>query len=169
MTSFVHLEYSKQHPGVERVTSAFESAQQMRQGFSGARSLATLLVSAFAAAVMVVAYKVMDSIAEGHLMVIWLGMWLVAFAFLASFAGSARQLALRIKASLDAWSRSLAEARADERLWSLAKTDGRVMADLQTAQTRSEFVRPEAVVAKRPARNVQAGGAVLRAYQRNYI
>ncbi|HEV8693062.1 MAG TPA: hypothetical protein VGJ72_15700 [Polaromonas sp.] len=58
MTSFVHLNDSKQHPGVTRVESA-----------------------------------------------------------LALFAGTARNLAARVKAGLDGWSRSLAEARAGQRIW----------------------------------------------------
>ncbi|MES2942666.1 MAG: hypothetical protein V4772_07340 [Pseudomonadota bacterium] len=35
MTSFVHLNYSTQHPGVARVESAMGAVQQLRQGFSG--------------------------------------------------------------------------------------------------------------------------------------
>jgi hypothetical protein len=167
MTSFVHLEYSKQHPGVARVESAFDAAQHLRHGFSGTRGIATLLLSAIAAAVMVVAYEVMDSVAEGHLLVIWMALWAVAFAVLALFAGTARQLALGLKNGLDSWSRSLAEARADQRLWALARTDARVMADLQTARTRSED--SEAGLVESAARKLQAGGAVLRAHQRNYI
>ena len=138
MTSFVHLEYSNQHPGVLRVESAIDAAQHLRQGISGTRGLATLLLSAVAAAAMVVAYQVMDSVAEGHLLVMWIALWAAAFASLALFAGTARRIALRLKSGLDAWSRSLAEARADERLWAMAKSDARVMADLQSAITRSE-------------------------------
>ena len=52
MTQFVHLEYSKEHPGVARMTSTAESLGQIRRNFSGVRGLATLLVSALAAAVM---------------------------------------------------------------------------------------------------------------------
>ena len=74
MTSFVHLEYSTQHPGVTRVESAIVAAQHLRQGFSSTRALAKLLLSAIAAAVMVVAYQVMDSLAEGHLLVMWMGL-----------------------------------------------------------------------------------------------
>lgn len=60
----------------------------------------------------------MDSMAEGHRLVIWVAMWAVAFAVLALFAGTtARNLAARVKAGLDGWSRSLAEARADQRIW----------------------------------------------------
>ena len=138
MTSFVHLEYSTKHPGVARVESAIEAAQHLRQGFSGTRGLAKLLLSAIAAAVMVVAYQVMDSLAEGHLLVLWVGLWVVAFVALAVFANTARQLAARIKAGLDGWSRRLAEARADERLWAMARVDSRVMADLQQAMMRRE-------------------------------
>lgn len=170
MTSFVHLDYSSKHPGVERVGSAIEAAQQLGDGFSGTRALATFLLSALAAAIMVVAYKVMDSVAEGHLLVMWIAMWAVAFAVLASFAGAARDVAVRLKASLDSWSRSMAESRADERMWAVAQSDPRVMADLRIAVTREESLPVAAPVAvTKVARTVKAGSSVLRAYQRNYI
>jgi hypothetical protein len=139
MTSFVHLEYSNQHPGVARVEAAIASAQQIKRSFSGTRGLATLLLSAMAAAVMVVAYQVMDSMAEGHLLVLWIGLWAVAFATLAICASTARALASNLKVSLDGWSRRLAIKRADERLWAMAKTDARVMTDLQCAMSRGDF------------------------------
>jgi hypothetical protein len=138
MTSFVHLEYSNQHPGVARVESAIESAQQIKRKFYSTRGLATLLLSAIAAAVMVVAYQVMDSMAEGHLLVLWTGMWAVAFAMVAVCASSARAVAANLRASLDGWSRNVAAKRADERLWAMAKTDARVMADLQVAMTKND-------------------------------
>lgn len=171
MTSFVHLDYSSQHPGVTRVESAIDAAKHLGHGFSGTRGLATLLLSAMVAAVMVVAYKVMDSVAEGHLLVGWIALWAVAFVALAVFAGTARRTAARMKAGLDAWSRGIAEARADQRLWAMAKADARVMSDLTAARTRSEEI--SSPVAKAPVakvdRTVQATGSVLRAYQRNYI
>jgi hypothetical protein len=139
MTSFVHIEYSKDHPGVTRVESVIESAQHIGRGFSGKRGLATLLLSAMAAAAMVVAYEVMDTVAEGHLLVMWIALWAAAFVSLAMFAGTARSLATRIKVGLDDWSRALASARADERLWASAKADTRVMADLQAAATRNNI------------------------------
>ena len=71
MTSFVTIKYSTQHPGVARVESALDAARQLRQGFSGTRGLATLLLSAMAAAIMVVADQVMDSVTEGHLLLMW--------------------------------------------------------------------------------------------------
>ncbi|MDO9403748.1 MAG: hypothetical protein Q7T87_06945 [Polaromonas sp.] len=170
MTSFVQVTYSTQHPGVTRVESALEAASQLGQGFSGARGLATALLSAMVAAVMVVAYQVMDSVAEGHLLVGWLALWAIAFATLAMFAGAARRTAARIKLGLDSWSQSIAEARADQRLWAMARADARVMSDLQAAATRHEATEPAQVAVVRKAERVlKSGSSVLRAYQRNYI
>lgn len=183
MTSFVNIKYSTQHPGVARAESAIDAAKRLRQGFSGTRGLATLLLSAMAAAVMVVAYQVMDSVTEGHLLVMWIALWAVAFAVLALFAGTARNVAKRLKAGLDSWSRSLAEARADQRLWATAKADSRVMADLQAAMSRADIkaedaqaleaqyddVRAIAAPVRTAERSLKLGSMVLRAYQRNYI
>ncbi|WP_457281773.1 hypothetical protein [Polaromonas sp. P5_D5] len=176
MTSFVNIKYSTQHPGVVRAESAFGAVRQLGGAFSGTRGLATLLLSAVAAAVMVVAYQVMDSVAEGHLLVMWIGIWAVAFAVLAIFAGAARNAAVSLKVGLDAWSRSLAEARADQRLWQAAKNDPRVMADLQVAMARQQAAVEEAVAApaavvSAPAgltqRALRLGGAELKAFLRS--
>ena len=175
MTSFVHLEYSNQHPGVARVESAIDAAQHLRQRFSGARSLATLLLSAVAAAIMVVAYQLMDSVAEGHLLVMWIALWAAAFASLVLFASTARHLGARLKFSLDGWSRNLAEARADERLWAMARKDIRVMADLQAAMTRDDATQSNASAvgstsaAFRASHRLATAPFVQPAYQRHYI
>ena len=132
------------------------------------------------AAAMVVAYQVMDSMAEGQLLVLWIAMWAVAFVALASFAGAARILAVRLKASLDGWSRNIAAKRADERLWAMAKTDARVMADLQCAISRSEagnilsdeglrFVAPSLSAQVVNTKTIPSGTTLRRAYKRHYI
>ena len=156
MTRFVNIEYAKDHPGVVRVESVIESAQHIGRGLSGKRGLATLLLSAMAAAVMVVAYEVMDSVAEGHLLVMWIALWAAAFVSLAVFAIPARNLATRLKVGLDDWSRALAEARADERLWAAVKTDARVMADLQAAASRHDEGATDAVSPSALATTVRA-------------
>lgn len=138
MTSFVNVKYPAEHPGVVRLESALAAAGQLKKQVSGTRGLATLLLAAMVAAATVVAYQVMDSVAEGHLLVIWIALWAIAFAALALFAGVARRLAARAVQSLNAWSHAIAQARADVRLWEAAKADPRVMADLQMAITRHE-------------------------------
>ena len=138
MTSFINIQLPTEHPGVVRVSAAFSAAGQLRKRISGTRSLATLLLSAMLAAAMVVAYQVMDSVAEGHLLVVWIALWAVAFAALALFAGATRRLAVRAVSGLNDWSQGIAQARADVRLWEAAKSDPRVMADLQIAMARQE-------------------------------
>ena len=176
MTSFVHLDYSNRHAGADRLESAVESAQQLRRNFSSTRSLATLLLSAVAAAVMVAAYQVMDSMADGHLLVLWVGMWAVAFAALAIFASTARLAVISAKAGLDGWSRSIAARRADQRLWAMAKTDARLMADLQAVITRNaagdeglRFVAPAGRLGMLAQKTVASIEAPLTPYQRLYI
>jgi hypothetical protein len=173
MTSFVNIKYSTQHPGVVRAESAFGAVRQLVHAMSGTRGLVTLLLSAIAAAVAVVAYQVMDSVTEGHLLVMWISLWAVAFVVLALFAGTLRGAAVSLKAGLDDWSRSLAEARADQRLWQAAKNDPRVMADLQMAMLRAQVAVDAAVAAPVAAvaapagltqRAVRLGGAELQAY-----
>jgi hypothetical protein len=137
MTTFISTNHSTRHVGAERIDLVVDNAQTVRRSLSGTRGLATLLLSAVAAAVMVVAYEVMDSVAEGHLLVMWIALWATGFIALALLSGTARLTVARLKTSMDAWSRSLAEARADQRLWASAQADARVMADLQAAIGRS--------------------------------
>ena len=171
MTSFVNTQYSTQHQGANRLESAVDAAQEARRSFSSTRGLAALLLSAIVAAVMVVAYQVMDSVAEGHLLMMWIALWATAFAALALFAGAARQLATKLKSGLDGWSANLARSRADQRLWEAAQRDPGLMADLQAAMMRAEVESdslPAATIAWAD-RVVKASPAVLRDYPRSYI
>ena len=177
MTSFVDITYSTQHPGVARVESAIQAAKQLRQGVLGKRGLMALLLGAITVAFMSIAYLVMDSVAEGHVMVLWIGFWALAFAVLVLFGGTSARLGARLLAGLDGWSRSLAEARADRRLWAMAQGDAHLMAVLQAALLRKEALAEDtplqpAITAARTSkaeRTVRLGSSVLRAYQRNYI
>lgn len=86
--------------------------------FDGSRSLATMLLAAAVAALVVLADQMIGSWADGHLFLGWVALWVVIFAGSALFAGTARRAAKATLRSLDSWSRSLAEARAEaERLW----------------------------------------------------
>ncbi len=173
MSTFIHTEYSNQHPGVQRIESALQGASVLRQRWTSVSGLAALLLTAVAAAILVVAYQVMDSVVEGHLLVLWMALWSVAFAGLAFYSGNARNLMLRTKAGLDNWACGQARARADERLWVIARSDSRVMADLNAAIMRQEAVADAAtsnavnvIPAGLSARAIRLGGAELRAYQR---
>ena len=136
MTTFIQSNHSTRHVGAERFESAVGNAQHVGLSLTGTRGLATLLLSAIAAAVMVVAYQVMDSVAEGHVLVMWIALWAAAFAALALFAGAARNAAVSLKTGLDGWSHQMARARADQRLMDAAEKDPRVMAELRMAIDR---------------------------------
>ena len=141
MTSFVNVKHPAEHPGVVRFESALGAARQWRHGFDSTRGLAALLLAAIVAAMLVVADQLVENWAEGHLLVAWVAMWAVAFAAMALFAGTARRLALSVVGALDNWSSAIAQARADVRLWEAAKSDPRVMADLQAARSWQEVAK----------------------------
>ena len=65
------------------------------------------------------------------------------FAGSVLFAGTARRLAHGTLRALDSWSRSLAEARAEARLWDLARTDPRLKAELMLARARETDLAQE--------------------------
>ena len=64
-------------------------------------------------------------------------LWIVVFAGMALFANTARSLARRTVVALDGWSQTLAEARAEARLWEMARMDHRLMNELITARNRA--------------------------------
>ena len=135
---FVHLEYSTTHPGVVRAEQAVQNVRNMGQNVTGARSLSALLLAAVVAALVVVADQMMDTWADGHLLAAWVALWAVAFAAVGLFAGATRHLSAQLLRSLDAWSARLAQRRADERLWAIAQSDARLMAELQSAIHRDD-------------------------------
>ncbi len=137
-THFVHLEYSTTHPGVVRAEQAVHNVRALGHSMTGPGSLAVLLLSAVVAALVVVADQMMDTWADGHMLAAWVALWAVAFAAVGLFAGATRHLAAKLLSTLDAWSANLAQRRADARLWSIAQTDARLMAELQSALSRDD-------------------------------
>jgi hypothetical protein len=136
--SFVNLEYPLIHPGVERAEKAVAHVQRMGDAFSPTRTLAGVLLAAIITAFVVVADQMMDTWAEGHLLVAWVALWAVIFATLGLFAGVSKSLAVQMKQSLDNWSASMAQSRADARMWAIAQKDARLMSELQIAMMRSD-------------------------------
>ncbi len=138
MTSFIQPSFPTEHPGVVRIESAAAALGEMRRNFNSTNGLSTMLLAAMVSALLVVADQLIDTWADGHLLAAWVALWLVGFAAVAVFAGSARRLAAAVVRSLDAWSQRVAKSRADDRLWAIAQSDPRVMADLTAAMTRNQ-------------------------------
>lgn len=138
MTRFVHIDYPTRHPGVERFENVIALVGRMRQGFNSTRGLSSMLLAAMVSALLVVADQVMDTWADGHLMVAWVMMWVIGFAALALLAAPSRALVLRVLNAVKRWLMDTSRARADARMWAIAEQDHRVMADLHAAKTRTE-------------------------------
>lgn len=115
--------------------------------FDGARGLAAMLLAAAVAALVVLADQLIDTWADGHLFLGWVALWVVIFAGSALLAGTARRMARSTLTALDSWSRSLAEARAEARLWELAKLDPRLKAELIQARAREAAAADPVVTA----------------------
>ena len=135
MTSFVHVDYPTEHPGIVRAQRVAQAFREIAADFDGARATASLLLAAIVAALLVVANQLIDTWSDGHLMAAWVVMWTVAFAALALLASPARRLTRALRSSIRSFAASRRQAIADEQLWQVALTDARVMADISRAMS----------------------------------
>lgn len=122
---------------VDRATTESVTAGRHR-GFDSTKGLSFMLLAAMVSSLVVVADQLVETWVNGHLMVAWIALWVVCFTAMAIFAGAARKLALATVAGLNAWSVKRAQARADDRLWTVAQTDPRMMADINAAMARGD-------------------------------
>lgn len=97
-----------------------------------------MLLAAVVAALLVVADQLIETWADGHLLVVWVALWTIAFAALALLAPPLRLLADSAAVTLARWSKARAQRRSDEVIWLTAQQDYRVMQDLQMAGLRGE-------------------------------
>ena len=144
MTSFAHVEQPSQHPGVVRAERVVDSVANAMRNFDATRSGASMLLAAIVSAFLVVANQVVETWTEGHLLVAWIVLWLVAFAALGLLASPARQMIVALRAGLQRWTLARRQAAQDRELWNLALSDSRVMADISRAMNMEagEPVRP---------------------------
>jgi hypothetical protein len=133
MSRFINLDYPMQHGAVVRLERSAQVIRKTAHRFSGARGAATLLLAAIASALLVVANELVETWTDGHLMVAWVALWAIGFAALVLFAEPARDMVAGAGRALKAWSAARKERAEDEKLWKVALTDARVMADLSRA------------------------------------
>lgn len=100
------------------------------------RTLAAMLMAAVLSALLVVADQLIDTWADGHLMLAWVLMWSVAFVALAWLAVPMRHLASHAANLIHGWWAEYDRTRNEEAMWEYAKRDPRVMAELQAARAR---------------------------------
>ena len=130
MSSLVHPASS--HFGDARLEPATPpTLRPARKGLNSTKGLAAMLLAAVVAALLVAANQLVDNWSDGNLLAAWVILWAVGFAALGLCAGTARKVALRMVAALDAWSQHMTEERADARYLASAMEDPSIMADLQ--------------------------------------
>ena len=133
LTSFAHVDQPTQHPGVARAEVVAASFRNAVRNFDATRSGASMLLAAIVSAFLVVANQVVETWTEGHLLVAWIVLWLVAFASLGILAAPASRMVAATRVGLQRWSIARRQAAQDRELWNLALTDSRVMADISRA------------------------------------
>ena len=126
------------HSGHQRPPLPQGDRQPKRRVFDSARGLRALLLGAMVSALVVVADQLIETWVDGHLLVAWVALWLVSFIAMAIFAGAAHKLSHSVVYALDAMVQRRSTKRADERMWAMARSDPRLMADLQVAMGRQE-------------------------------
>lgn len=98
-------------------------AQRPRDGSDSSRSLAAMLLAAVVAALLVVADQLVETWADGHLLVVWVALWTVAFTALALLAPPLRQLTDLLAHKLTRWSTARAQEHSDKAIWAVAQQD----------------------------------------------
>ena len=124
----------------EKASKATAVASESRRStdVEASKPLAGMLLAAVLAAFLVVADQLIETWANGHLLLVWVALWTVAFAALALLAPPLRQLANRLAQRVARGVQARAQRRADDALWHHAQSDARVMRDIQVAMTRSQ-------------------------------
>ena len=167
MTTFMRTAFPTRHMGVERAEAAIAAARNLRIGFDSAKGLATMLLAAIVSALLVVADQLLETWADGHLLAAWVAMWALGFVAIALLAGTVRRFSAMLVGALDDWAAGMAQARADERLWSIALKDARLMSDLQAALSRDDAedtVSPRLAVRARARREAAANRPIPSPY-----
>ncbi|MEJ5028013.1 MULTISPECIES: hypothetical protein [Comamonas] len=131
--SFVHTDMATEHTGVLRVERA---AEHLKTTFGTKGVGASLMLAALVAAVLVVATRLVDSVAGGsHWIAGWALLWAVAFVAIALLAAPARNLSSSLRAARRSWDEGHRRALEDDKTWQVALQDSRVMADLNRAMS----------------------------------
>ena len=131
--SFVHTDMATEHTGVLRVERA---AEHLKTTFGTKGVGASLMLAALVAAVLVVATRLVDSVAGGsHWIAGWALLWAVAFVAIALLAAPARNLSSSLRAARRRWDEGHRRALEDDKTWQVALQDSRVMADLNRAMS----------------------------------
>ncbi len=138
MASFIAPNYPKTHAGAERIEALVAALQRLSTRMGGATGIAMLLLAGAVSTLVLVADQIAGAWTDEHLLLAWAALWALVFSVLAMLGGSARNWSVRALAAYEARAVRRARQAADERTWSVALTDPRLMSELQAACMRAE-------------------------------
>jgi hypothetical protein len=127
MTTFVNISYTMNHPGVARFERAYASAKNIVLRLQQERTYAAVPLMFGVLSLIASIYDIVDASQEGQELGAWVILWTAILVGLVSFGKYCKR-------QFAAW----LTADREERMWSNALTDYRVMADIRCAQDRSQ-------------------------------
>jgi hypothetical protein len=151
------------HQGVQRVENGLAAVRDAARGATSTKGLATALMGALVATLVVLADRVVDTWGDEHLFAAWVLMWALVFGALGLFSNVARRSATGLATQWRAWRARRAQAAADAHFWAVAQKDSRVMADLLTAQS---LAQDQALAAAQSQETVRENSSAPTAAQR---
>jgi len=102
------------------------------------QALAGLLSASVFAALLAVADQVIDSWADGHMLLAWVMLWLSIFGGLALLTRPMRRASTASALWLQIRVAALIQSRREAALWELAIHDPRMLQELRAAKARSQ-------------------------------
>jgi hypothetical protein len=127
MTTFVNISHPIEHRGVARFERAFVTLNNLLQRLQQESTFAVLLGMFGALSFLAALYDIADASPHGQELGAWVVLWAAVLAMLVVFAKyCTRQCVAWLKADREA------------RMWESVMTDNRVMADIRSAQDRSQ-------------------------------
>jgi hypothetical protein len=102
------------------------------------KTLAGVLSASVLAALLVVADQLIDSWADGHLLLAWVLLWSAVFTVLALLTQPLRRMSTAAALWLMGHMQAAAQARREKALWEHACQDPRVMDELRAAFARAD-------------------------------
>lgn len=138
MTNFINPGYSIEHRGAQRLELLGDALMRLGRQFRGGKVMVAMLLAGVISALVVVADQIVTTWTDGHLLMAWVTLWALVFAALAMFAYATHGWTARLQTGLQQWSERARERAQDQRVWAVAQSDPRFMADIQAARFRAE-------------------------------
>ena len=137
MNTFMNPHFAQTHPGVGRLERVAQAVLASARFIDSARGMATMLLSAIVATLLVVANQVIDTWTDGHLLVAWTLLWVIAFSMLAIFAQPIKVFVLGVSHQWGEWKAKRHDRAQDARMWQAAQYDPRLMSEIRCAMQRA--------------------------------